>query len=56
MNCEIHVGSEDWQSNPKNVQNFAELVGISFHVVEGDGHMLSKEYVGSLLDRWLLKV
>ena len=56
MNCEIHVGSEDWQSNPKNVQNFAELVGINYHIVKNDGHMLSKEYVGSLLDRWLVKI
>ena len=56
-NCEIHVGSEDWQSNPGSVKKFAELVGgIEVHVVEGGGHMLSKDYVGNLLDRWLVKI
>jgi predicted alpha/beta hydrolase family esterase len=51
-NCEIHVGSEDWQSNPNNVTKFADLVGLKVHVVQGGGHMLSKDYVGSLLDKW----
>jgi len=53
-NCEIHVGSEDWQSNPRNVTRFAELVGIDVHVVQDGGHMLPKDYVGNLLDRWLV--
>jgi predicted alpha/beta hydrolase family esterase len=52
-NCEIHVGSEDWQSNPNNVTKFADLVGLKVHVVQDGGHMLPKEYVGSLLDKWL---
>lgn len=52
-NCEIHVGSEDWQSNPKNVKVFADLVGLKFHVVQGGGHMLPKDYVANVLDRWL---
>ncbi len=52
-NCEIHVGSEDWQSNPNNVKSFAELVGLNVHVVHDGGHMLPKDYVGSLLDKWL---
>ena len=51
--CEIHVGSEDWQSNPQNVKAFADLLGISVSVVQGDGHSLSKQYVSSQLDRWL---
>ncbi len=51
-NCEIHVGSEDWQSNPNNVARFAELVGLKVHVVHGGGHMLPKDYVGRLLDKW----
>ena len=50
--CEIHVGSEDWQSNPRNVIAFAELLDISVSVVEGDGHSLSKKYVSAQLDRW----
>ena len=51
--CEIHVGSEDWQSNPQNVVAFANLLDISVPVVEGEGHSLSKQYVSAQLDRWL---
>ena len=51
--CEIHTGAEDWQSNPVNVTKFGELVGIPVHVVPDGGHMLPKEYVGAVLDRWL---
>ena len=53
LNCEIHVGSEDWQSNPSNVEMFGTLVGLKVSVVPDAGHMLSKEYVNNLLDRWL---
>jgi predicted alpha/beta hydrolase family esterase len=52
-NCEVHVGSEDWQSNPTNVSAFGSMLGISVTVVPNAGHMLPKEYVGGLLDRWL---
>lgn len=51
--CQIHVGSEDWQSNPTNVTAFGELLGIDVTVVPNGGHMLPKEYVGNLLDYWL---
>lgn len=51
--CEIHVGEEDWQSNPANVHAFGRLTGISVNVVPGAGHDLGKSYVGSLLERWL---
>lgn len=51
LNCEIHVGSEDWQSCP-NATAFAEMVHIDVHVVEGAGHMLPKEYVGDLLKKF----
>ena len=51
--CEIHTGAEDWQSNPVNVTKFGELVGIPVHVVPNGGHMLPREYVGSVLDKWL---
>jgi hypothetical protein len=54
-NCEIHVGEEDWQSIPANVQAFGRLTGIPVTVVPKGGHDLGKEYVGPLLDRWLLK-
>lgn len=51
VNCEIHTGSEDWQSYA-NSKVFGEMVGIKVHVVEGAGHMLSTEYVSHLLDQW----
>ncbi len=51
--CQVHVGSEDWQSNPANVKAFGELLGIDVTTVSNAGHMLPKEYVGALLDRWL---
>jgi hypothetical protein len=51
LKCEIHVGSEDWQSHP-NAVAFGELVGMKVHVVQGAGHGLSKAYVSDLLDQW----
>lgn len=48
VNCEIHVGSEDWQSCA-NSKVFGEMVGIKVHLVEGAGHMLPHAYVGDLL-------
>ena len=51
--CEIHVGQEDWQSIPANVQAFGRLTGIPVTVVPKAGHDLGKTYVGPLLDRWL---
>ena len=51
--CEIHVGQEDWQSSPTNVQAFGQLSGIPVNVVPGGGHDLGKDYVSPLLDRWL---
>lgn len=53
QNCEIHVGTEDWQSVPANVVKFADLVGVEVKLVEGAGHMLGKDYVGAILNRWL---
>jgi hypothetical protein len=51
--CEVHVGELDWQSVPAKVQAFAGPLGIPVTVVPGAGHMLGREYVGALLDRWL---
>lgn len=51
--CEIHVGSEDWQSNPENVLVFGHLTGIPVIIVPQGHHDLGKAYVGPLLDRWL---
>ena len=53
-NCQIHVGSQDWQSNPDNVTAFAALVNAQVTMLEGAGHSLPKEYVASLLDTWLI--
>ncbi len=53
VKSEIHVGSEDWQSIPANVQAFGWLTGISVTLVPDGGHNLPKAYVGGLLDRWL---
>lgn len=51
--CEIHVGELDWQSVPADVLAFAAPLGIPVTVVPGAGHMIGREYVGPLLDRWL---
>lgn len=53
-NAHIHVGSDDWQSVPEHVKEFGRLTGIPVTVVEGAGHMLPREYVGRVLDEWLL--
>lgn len=51
--AQIHVGSEDWQSHPDSVQAFGDATGMPVTVVSGGGHMLGKEYVGGVLDKWL---
>lgn len=52
-NAHIHVGALDWQSVPANVVRFGELVQVPVTVVPGVGHMLGRDYVGELLDKWL---
>jgi hypothetical protein len=56
MNCEIHVGSEDWQSNPDAVLTFGRLVGIPVNVLPGNGHMLCKTYVQQVIQSTFLTV
>ncbi len=51
--CEIHVGEQDWQSNPHAVVEFADYLGIKVVVVPNAGHMLGKSYVGGVLENWL---
>jgi uncharacterized protein YbaP (TraB family) len=51
LKCEIHVGSEDWQSCP-NAVALGKLIGKKVIVVEGAGHSLPKEYVSELLNQW----
>ena len=53
QNTEIHLGSEDWESGPASVVKSAEAVGVKVSVVEGKGHMLGADYVGSVLDTFL---
>ena len=53
--CEIHVGEQDWQSNPSNVIKLAGYLGLDVTVVPNLGHMLGKSYVSAVLDRWLPK-
>ena len=51
--CEIHVGEQDWQSNPNAVVEFANYLSLKVTVVPNAGHMLDKSYVGGVLDNWL---
>ena len=54
-NCEVHTGSEDWQSHPDAVTKFFGLLGIETTVAGGRGHSLGEDYVGPLLDYSLSK-
>ena len=56
LNCHIHVGSEDWQSNPEAVAAFGAKVGIPVTIANGREHQLGADYVGPLLDDWLKKL
>ncbi len=42
----MHVGSEDRQCNPENVQKLAELIQVKAFVVEGAGHTCLKVMSG----------
>lgn len=53
IDCQIHVGENDWQSNPPAVSEFGSRVGMDVHVVPESGHQLGARYVGVLLDHWL---
>lgn len=49
--CDIHVGSEDWQSQPEVVKEFGRLTSIAVTVVQGQGHDLGKDYVGPIIEK-----
>jgi predicted alpha/beta hydrolase family esterase len=53
--CEIHVGANDWQSNPLAVTSLGRQLAILVCVIPEAGHGLPKAYVSNLLDRWLAK-
>jgi len=55
IRCEIHVGAEDWQSNPDAVRLFADSIGAKLTIVERAGHSLPHEYVHGAIDQWLQK-
>ena len=52
--CEIYVGINDWRCDPEIVKEFGAMLGIDVIVVPNAGHMLPKDYVGGILDRWLI--
>ena len=52
MNCEVHTGSDDWQSHPDAVTKFFGLLGVDAVIAEGRGHSLGDEYVSSVLVMW----
>lgn len=51
--CEVHTGSEDWQSHPDAVTRFFNLIGVQAVIADGRGHSLGIDYVDSVLDGWL---
>jgi alpha-beta hydrolase superfamily lysophospholipase len=51
--CELHVGDQDWQSNPEAVTDMGRLMGIPVSVVPDAGHKLPPDYVSRLMQRWL---
>lgn len=53
--CEVHVGSEDWQSDPNAVKRLGELLGLFVTVVAGAGHALPQSYVTEVVDSWLTR-
>ncbi len=48
---DVYVGSDDWQSNPTNVQRLFQNTSVEVAVVANAGHSLPKEFVGQVLDR-----
>ena len=53
VSCEIHVGENDWQSNPPNVSAIGHVLNIPVTIVPNAGHRLEQDYVSRVLDVWL---
>ncbi len=53
-NCEVHTGSEDWQSHPDAVTKFFGLLDVDAAVAAGRGHSLGEGYLGKVLTEWTL--
>jgi alpha-beta hydrolase superfamily lysophospholipase len=47
---ELHVGADDWQSDPERAVEFGALVGLRVHVVPGAGHRLDQGYVLGVIE------
>ncbi len=50
---EIHVGEDDWQSNPVRVAQLGEKLQADCFYAVDTGHTLGVHYVTSVLDQWL---
>jgi hypothetical protein len=48
----VHVGENDWQSNPESVKSLFSLLRCQVSIVSGAGHSLPKAYVGKIIDKW----
>jgi len=53
VRIEIHVGENDWQSNPPNVLALGVALDIPVTVVPAGEHRLDGAYVNQVLDAWL---
>lgn len=51
--CEIHVGSQDWQSDPERALTLGSKIGAKVHVVPEQGHLLERSYVLAAIDAWI---
>jgi hypothetical protein len=53
LRFEIHVGENDWQSNPSNALALGAALDVPVTVVPAGEHRLESSYVRNLLDVWL---
>lgn len=51
--CEIHVGSQDWQSDPERALAIGLKIGAKVNVVPDQGHILERGYVLAVIDSWI---
>ena len=54
MTCGSACAASSAASAAACVTAFGKLLGLEVTVVPNAGHMLPKEYVGDVLDKWLL--
>ncbi|MBM4283178.1 MAG: hypothetical protein FJ137_21335 [Deltaproteobacteria bacterium] len=51
--CDVHVGTQDTQSDPDAVAALCRRLGFGFYAVHGGGHRLDEGYVAGVLDGFL---